>query len=77
LNLLIEYQGKQHYELVNFRNKMSDDKVYKNFEVIKIRDHLKKEYCKNNNIPLLEIHYKDFKNIESILDSVFINTYKV
>ena len=30
-----------------------------------------KEYCKNNNIELLEISYKDYKNIAQILSSKF------
>jgi len=49
---LIEYQGIQHYE--NIYNLTEADWKY-TLE----RDKLKKEYCKNNNIPLEEIRYSD------------------
>lgn len=31
------------------------------------KDNIKKEYCIKNNIKLIEISYKDYKNIENIL----------
>ena len=49
---LIEYQGIQHYG--NIYNLTEADWKY-TLE----RDKLKKEYCKNNNIPLEEIRYSD------------------
>ena len=67
LNLLIEYQGEQHYEPLNFSNRSS------RFEGIKLNDKIKKEYCKNNNIPLLEICYSDFKNLENIIQEAIDN----
>jgi hypothetical protein len=57
-NICIEYQGSQHYE-PKFGKK--------NFEYTKSHDKLKKDFCKNNNIKLIEIHYKEFKNIKNIL----------
>ena len=32
------------------------------------RDKIKNEYCKNNNLNLLRISYKNYKDIEKILD---------
>jgi hypothetical protein len=61
INICIEYQGKQHYESIDFFG------GYKSFEKQKIHDNIKKEYCKNNNIKLIEIPYWDYKNIEDIL----------
>lgn len=53
---LIEYQGIQHYfpEVLhgNWKN------------TPQIHDELKKEYCKKNNIPLIEIPYTDFDIID-------------
>jgi len=60
-NLLIEFQGKQHYEPVEMFGGQ------KQFEIQQINDNCKREYCKNNNINLLEISYWDEKNIEDIL----------
>lgn len=63
---LIEYQGEQHYRPIK---KWGGDE-----ELIEIqkRDLIKFNYCKENNIPLLRIHYKDFKNIEKLIKE-FLN----
>lgn len=66
LNTCIEYQGRQHYEVVDFSGN-NQQRAEKQFELIKIRDQIKRDYCKNNNIKLLEIPYWDFDNIEKIL----------
>lgn len=50
---LIECQGEQHYHDINF----FED------ETLKLRDKLKKEYCRKNNIPLIEIPYADYDKI--------------
>lgn len=60
-NLAIEYQGEQHYR----DNGFFKDKL----EVIQRRDEIKRKYCQENNIKLLEISYKDFKNINQIITS--------
>lgn len=64
VSLLIEYQGKQHYQ---------DEGGYmggKNFLEIQERDNKKRKYCLDNNLLLLEISYKDFDKIEDILKGV-------
>ena len=43
------------------------EKAKKNLVKYKERDQIKRDYCKNNNINLLEIPYYDFKNIVEIL----------
>lgn len=63
LKCLIEYQGMQHYQPVNFTGKMSEETMLKNFEENQLRDSIKKSYCVSKNIPLLEISYKDDENI--------------
>ena len=65
LNLLIEYQGIQHFEQCGFGS--SNDKVKMLSNVIK-RDNIKRNYCINNNINFIEIPYYEFDNIEKILD---------
>lgn len=66
-NLAIEYQGEQHYR---------DNYFFKDrYEVIHKRDMIKKQYCIDNNIELLEIKYTELKNINAILDSRF-NDYR-
>ncbi|MEG2058086.1 MAG: hypothetical protein RRZ84_09325, partial [Romboutsia sp.] len=61
-NILIEYDGIQHFELRKFYNDTIDDFVKR-----KINDGLKNEYCYFNHIKLLRIPYWDFDNIEQIL----------
>jgi hypothetical protein len=53
LNLFVEYNGRQHYELVHFNS--SNEKAIENFKKQQLRDKQLREYCKNNNINLLEI----------------------
>jgi len=65
-NVLIEFQGKQHYEPVCFDG-TDLEKAQLNFEYGQKNDCIKKDYCEENNILLIEIPYWEFKNIESIL----------
>lgn len=60
-NLLIEYQGRQHYEPVDI---FGGEESFK----IQVRnDEIKRKYCLDNKINLLEICYKDFDKIEKII----------
>ena len=52
-NTCIEYNGEQHYRSVDF---YGGDEGY---ELSKIRDNIKNNYCLNNNINLLIIKYND------------------
>ena len=64
VSLLIEYQGKQHYQ--DEGGYMGGENFLKALE----RDNKKRKYCLDNNILLLEISYKDFDKIEDILKGV-------
>lgn len=60
-NVLIEYDGKQHYEPIShFGGEQS-------FNRTKRHDNIKTEYCKNNNINLLRIPY--FKDVDEELNN--------
>ena len=61
LNCLIEYQGLQHFEPVNIFG--GEEK----FKEQQKHDNIKRQYCKINNIKLIEIPYWEFNNIEKIL----------
>lgn len=61
-NLLIEYQGLQHYEPVKYFGGL------KQFKKQQKHDKLKRDYAITHNIRLLEIPYWDYDNIEKILD---------
>lgn len=63
-NLVIEYQGEQHYEpVVIFGGEQS-------FKLQKKKDKLKREFCEARGIKLVEIPYWDLENIEDILDEL-------
>ena len=62
-NTLIEYDGIQHFEIIDFFG------GFDGFVSTKIRDTVKNIYCRDNNIPLIRIPYWEFDDIEDILIS--------
>ena len=64
LNTIIEYDGIQHFETTGG---WSDEDHLK--ETI-IRDTIKNDYCRRNNIKLIRIPYWEFDNIEQILSDL-------
>lgn len=59
--ICIEYQGQQHYTAVE---RWGGEK---SLELQKLRDQIKRDYCKEHNIKLIEIKYNE--NIEKRLES--------
>lgn len=70
-NILIEYDGEQHFKIVNWFG------GFNGFINTKIRDTIKNIYCKENNIELIRIPYWEFDNIETILNEKIINKDKL
>lgn len=68
-NLIIEYNGAQHYMPVKLFGGA------KKFHKQQRRDRNVRQYCKNNNIRLLEIPYLQYQIIEQILDNIFSVTF--
>jgi hypothetical protein len=50
----VEYQGIQHYL----------DEQLGNWTSPKTHDNMKKKYCKQHNITLIEISYEDYEKID-------------
>lgn len=64
---LIEYQGIQHYKPVEkFGGQDALNKQKKN-------DDLKRKYCEDKNIKLIEIPHYDIKNIPIILEKELLH----
>jgi len=61
-NLCIEFNGRHHYEPDQFFGGSEE------FAYVQARDRIKQEYCKENNITLLVIHYKE--SVEKKLSEV-------
>lgn len=62
-NSIVEIDGNQHDKPVRFGN-MTQEEAEKAFVETQIRDRIKNEYCKKNNIPLLRIKQKEFATEE-------------
>lgn len=58
LKCLIEYQGKQHYQMAEL---FADTE--EKFQNRQERDQIKRDYCAQHNIPLIEIKYTDLNKI--------------
>ena len=61
-NLVVEFNGIQHYEIVERFHRIDSDFIKQ-----KERDKKLRGWCKDNNIKLLEIKYDQIKHIEDIL----------
>jgi hypothetical protein len=66
-NMCIEYQGDHHSKPIKRSNNWNQEKILEEFKITKEKDKIKKEYCKNENIKLLEIFPDEFNNIEEII----------
>jgi len=55
-NILIEFQGEQHYQVIK-RGNMTIEQAKVKFKLTQKHDRAKKKYCKNHNIPLIIIPY--------------------
>lgn len=64
-NLLIEYQGEQHYKVVQFSSSITE--AEENYKCQKENDKIKKAYAQNHNINFLEIPYLEYENINEII----------
>ena len=60
-NLLIEYDGEQHFRPIKYFG--GENK----FNLLKKKDEIKNKFAKENNILILRIPYINFNEIESIL----------
>jgi Zn finger protein HypA/HybF involved in hydrogenase expression len=68
-NLLIEYDGKQHFThggFINGKHKI----IKKDVEYLKYKDKIKSEFAKQKGMKLLRIKYTQFKEIENILKTL-------
>lgn len=62
-NILIEYDGSQHFkEMPKWENENS------NLQKRILHDSIKTNYCKDENIKLIRINYKQINDINNILD---------
>lgn len=70
LNLLIEYDGIQHYEAIDFFGGQ------KHLEYVQFLDSIKTKWCEENGVELLRIPYTSEKDTKSIVKKA-VKTTKV
>lgn len=66
-NSLIEVQGLQHYEPVDFAGH-GEEWAKETFTVVQNHDKIKYDYCKSHGIKIIYIPYWEFDNIANILN---------
>ena len=67
-NILVEYDGEQHYMPVNFGG-ISNDEAEENLKKTQYHDAIKNKYCHQNNIPLIRVPYWEKNNLEEFIIS--------
>jgi len=71
LSLAVEYQGKQHYAIVDRFDGKDPEKAQKNLEERQERDQVKRDQAAENNIKLWEIKYSDWDgSLDYIIDTL-------
>ena len=66
INILIEYQGPQHYRPVDFGSK-GKEWANSQFKYNLEKDNIKRKFAKSNNIKLIEIPYTKFDELEEYI----------
>jgi hypothetical protein len=69
-NLLIEYDGEQHFNTILLFGKININN--KRLDNIKFKDKIKTLYTNKKGIKLLRINYKELNKIDCILNSIMI-----
>ena len=67
-NIIIEYDGQQHFNWTDHFHK-----TYSNFIDQVNRDNYLVQYCKDNNIRLLRISYKDNNRLEEVIRAFLVD----
>lgn len=68
---LIEFDGIQHFEPSRFSNNVNQEQAEEDLKQTQLRDQIKNQYCKENNIPLLRIKYNE--DIQERLDNFLVS----
>lgn len=69
--IIIEYNGRQHYEPTIWRNSITEQRAQELFDTQQTRDKIKRRYCEKNQLKLVVISYTQKHNINNILSSLF------
>lgn len=71
--ILIEFDGKQHFEPVRFRG-IEEQEAIRLHQRTVVADEIKNQYATNNGFLLVRINYRDIKKIPDILSAlIYVN----
>ena len=73
--VLIEFDGKQHYEPVKWNSNESAEDVLAHFKVLRTHDIIKNYYCKDEGYELLRMRYYQIEIDEAKMIKAFINIH--
>lgn len=71
-NITYEYQGQQHYYPVDFAGK-GEEWAINQYNIGQSRDEIKRKFCKENNITLIEVPYWEYDNMKDFLENKIKN----
>lgn len=71
-NLLIEYDGSQHYRVKTHSNETYAESLER-FKGMKYRDKSKDEYALKNGIDMIRIKYTEYDNVDKILEGILLD----
>lgn len=69
MNIIIEYDGEQHFKPVTYGG-LSEEEALHEYNLTRIRDKIKNEYCKKKGIELIRIPYYERKTIPTIINNI-------
>lgn len=69
MNIIIEYDGEQHFKPVTY-GRLSEEEALHEYNLTRIRDKIKNEYCKKKGIELIRIPYYERKTIPTIINNI-------
>lgn len=67
LTAMIEFHGIQHFEPVSFASDKTPAMAVTMYEGVQRRDNIKRKWCEDQKVRLLEIPYTQLENVEGIV----------
>lgn len=65
-NIAFEFNGEQHYRVVDFSGN-DIERAKEQYDKLRMRDNIKRVFCTYHNIPLIEIPYWHYEDMEAFL----------
>lgn len=62
--LLIEVHGPHHYKPVSYSSDKSEKAKQEYFNLVTLRDNIKRQWCIDNHFTLVELSYSDLQNLD-------------